>query len=137
MQQHARDTLGTTIREPVLYYHAELTPAAWTTGMLDELALLEPHGQGNPTPVFISRGITATNISVTADGKHLRFRAQRPGGGTTAAIAFGLGHLAESLRRAPTVDLLYELADSHWNQMRNAELMIRDFRRATALREHA
>jgi single-stranded-DNA-specific exonuclease len=137
MQQHARDTLGTTIREPVTYYHAELAPAAWTISTLDELALLEPHGQGNPTPAFISRGITATNIEATADGKHLRFRVPRPGGGTTAAIAFGLGHLAESLRRAPTVDLLYELADSRWNQTRNAELVVRDFRRATALRERA
>jgi single-stranded-DNA-specific exonuclease len=137
MQQHARDTLGPTIREPVTYYHAELTPAQWTTNLLDELALLEPHGQGNPVPVFISRGITATAISATADGKHLRFRAQRPDGGTTAAIAFGLGHLADALQRAPTVDLLYELVDKRWNQTRSTELMIRDFRRATAPRERA
>lgn len=79
------------------------------------LARLEPFGQGNPEPTFLSRGVQVTESRLVGDeGRHLRLKL-KDGAVTWPAIAFGLGDLPAG-RQGATVeagqrlDVVYSLA---------------------------
>lgn len=94
------------------------------------LCQLEPFGQGNPQPVFMTPNVTVVDPQPTTDGNHLRMRV-RVGQTSFEAIGFHFGRFAEALRRHPNIDLAYQLAVDEWNGQRRLRLLVRDFRRAT------
>lgn len=94
------------------------------------LCQLEPFGQGNPQPMFMTPNVTVIDPQPTADGNHLRMRV-RVGQTSFEAIGFHFGRFADALRRHPNIDLAYQLAVDEWNGQRRLRLLVRDFRRAT------
>ncbi|HWZ86764.1 MAG TPA: DHHA1 domain-containing protein, partial [Thermoanaerobaculia bacterium] len=90
---------------------AELPLEAATPELARELALLEPHGSGNPRPVFLARAVAAAAGFVPVGASGLRGRLRSPGGGLRA-IAWqpdaGLSGLAASGR---PFDVHYRLAE--------------------------
>ncbi|MGE5414332.1 MAG: single-stranded-DNA-specific exonuclease RecJ [Syntrophomonadaceae bacterium] len=94
---------------------AELPLDALAPDLLAELSRLEPHGAGNPRPVFLARDVRAAGPfrPVGATGMRGRLRTR---GGDVRAIAWqppaGLDVLAESGR---SLDLHYRVAeDREW-----------------------
>lgn len=94
------------------------------------LCQLEPFGQGNPQPMFMTPNVTVIDPQPTTDGNHLRMRV-RVGQTSFEAIGFHFGRFADALRRHPNIDLAYQLAVDEWNGQRRLRLLVRDFRRAT------
>lgn len=94
------------------------------------LCQLEPFGQGNPQPVFMTPNVTVIDPQPTTDGNHLRMRV-RVGQTSFEAIGFHFGRFADALRRHPNIDLAYQLTVDEWNGQRRLRLLVRDFRRAT------
>ena len=75
---------------PTLDVEAELPLREVNGELLRWLHRLGPHGQGNPAPVFLGRGVRIEDgRAVGGDGSHLQFRL-REGRVTWRAIAFGL-----------------------------------------------
>jgi single-stranded-DNA-specific exonuclease len=80
-------------RTPAADFEATLTlDAEWRLNQLDrklvdELARLEPHGPGNPEPLFAARGVLVTQCRVVKD-KHL-FLVLQEGGVNVEGWAFG------------------------------------------------
>ncbi len=75
---------------PTLDIEAELPLHAVNGELLRWLHRLGPHGQGNPVPTFLARGVRIEGSrAVGADGSHLQFTL-REGRVTWRAIAFGL-----------------------------------------------
>ena len=75
---------------PTLEIEAELPLREVNGELLRWLHRLGPHGQGNPAPVFLGRGVRIEGgRAVGGDGSHLQF-ALREGRVTWRAIAFGL-----------------------------------------------
>jgi len=69
---------------------------------------LEPFGQDNPQPVFLSRQVRVMEArAIGEDGQHLRLKL-RDGRVTWPAIAFDLGGALPAAGR--TVDIVYSLA---------------------------
>lgn len=98
--------------------------------LFDELARLEPFGQGNPQPTLMSPAVEVVEARPRgADGQHLRLLL-RGGGETYEAIAFRLGGLAEAVRRQRFIDVVYTLDENLWNGERRLQLNVKDFRRA-------
>ncbi len=52
-------------------------PELLTTEQIRALSILEPHGAGNPKPVFCMRGFTITALSHVGDGRHLKLRLKK------------------------------------------------------------
>ncbi len=51
-----------------------------TDRLVEELALLEPYGLGNPTPVFATRGLAvASHRYVGAESNHLKLKLESEG----------------------------------------------------------
>jgi single-stranded-DNA-specific exonuclease len=67
---------------------AELPVDALTDGLAEELSLLEPHGAGNPRPVFLARGVRAAAAFVPVGPAGLRGRLRSPSGSGLRAIAW-------------------------------------------------
>jgi len=108
---------------------AEVRLSDLTLETLAELALLEPHGHGNPEPTFISRNVTVAGEPRTMGdrGQHLSFYA-RQDRTVARAVAFGRGAEAEPLRRnGAQVTLVYRPRLSRWQGSQELELHVLDF----------
>src|SRR5690606_4668257 len=68
----------------------------------------EPFGVGNPTPVFMSRGVSVAGPArlVGRDGLRLRLTNGSQG---LDALGWGMGHLARQLQPGDSVDIAFRL----------------------------
>ncbi len=94
----------------------DLNSALW-----DFVELLSPFGEGNPAPVFLSRGVRPTQLKrMGADGKHVRMTVGA-GGRQVDAIGFGFGDAVDGL---DSVDIAYSLRKNLWNGRVRRELQL-------------
>ncbi|MDX2160448.1 MAG: single-stranded-DNA-specific exonuclease RecJ [bacterium] len=125
----ARETLEGQELRPTLEIDAELDPALINLNLTEELQLLEPTGHGNPTPVFMSRGLRVIEVRpVGKEDRHLKLKLARPNQAPLDAIGFNLGERAAKLSNC--VDVAYQLEVNEWNGTRSAQLVLQDVRPA-------
>ncbi len=58
----------------VLQADCTITPEDITVGLLDEMACLEPFGEGNPSATFVLENCTLQEIRPVGEGRHLNLR---------------------------------------------------------------
>ena len=96
--------------------------------LLKVISLFEPTGISNPTPLFVTKGVSVLNArQVGAEGKHLKLTLENRGK-VFDAIAFGFGHLSPELSPSESVDIVYDFEENVWNGNKNLQLKIRDIR---------
>lgn len=90
---------------------------------------LAPFGQGNQTPVFLSRGVEVLQKGTMGNsGDHLKFKL-RQGGTVWDGVAFRLGsHEAEA---NGFIDIVYNLEIDRWNGNERLRLNILDLTKST------
>jgi single-stranded-DNA-specific exonuclease len=89
---------------------------------------LEPYGQDNEAPVFISKDVRLAEPPqiIGADRSHMKFTI-RSGSHTLKALAFGMAHRIEELQMGESLHVVYRHS---WNTFRgqtNLELQVLDF----------
>ncbi len=115
---------------PVVRIDAELELSDLDYAVCTRLGELEPHGEANPQPVFVSHDVRVVADSVRTvghEGQHLKFRAY--GRGSTSewdAIAFRMGELAGGL--TGRVDLAYCVEMNDYSG--RPQLVVKDLRAA-------
>ena len=82
--------------------------------LLEELNQLEPFGQGNPKPIFATKGLLIDgNLRfIGADQSHVGFRVFSAGLPSIEAIGFGLAEELKALDSFGKIDLIYYLGRS-------------------------
>ncbi|GFN33593.1 single-stranded-DNA-specific exonuclease RecJ [Paenibacillus xylaniclasticus] len=99
-----------------------------TLETIDQLAMLEPFGAGNPAPrIMIATQPIVDKRTMGKDNRHLRLTVGS-GRGRIEAVGFGFGELAERISHGAAVDLLGELSVNEWNGSRKPQLMLQDLR---------
>ncbi|MCD9025671.1 single-stranded-DNA-specific exonuclease RecJ [Cohnella silvisoli] len=99
-----------------------------TLKAIEQLARLEPFGNGNPTPrIVIQDVLIRESRTMGKESKHLRITIEQAGQ-TIEAVGFGMGEYRDRLAPGIRVDLLGELSVNEWNGNRKAQLMFQDFR---------
>jgi single-stranded-DNA-specific exonuclease len=102
-----RDGAGALFRERVtgelrtakLWHDGEVSLPEATEELAGELDRLEPHGEGNPRPLFLVRGVTARGLRAVGERGH---RARLSSGGfERRAIAWGLAERWREIGDAP------------------------------------
>jgi len=68
---------------PLLQLDAKLNPGRICPALADELALLEPFGQGNQQPVFALTGLTLVAATPLSENKHQRLTLEQDGARVT------------------------------------------------------
>jgi single-stranded-DNA-specific exonuclease len=95
--------------------------------LVRSLARLEPHGMGNPKPLFAVRGVSLAETPRVMKGEHLRFRV-RQGDVSMRAVAFGMAkRLPELEENGGNFDLAFEASEDTWQGNGAVELTVRDF----------
>ena len=111
--EHAGEALAGVELSPALDIDAEVPLAGLRGEEIRWLQSLAPHGQGNPEPTFLSRGVLVAEARLMGNaGRHLRLKLKdadaRSGPVTWPAVAFDLGETAVS--PGQRVDVVYSLA---------------------------
>jgi single-stranded-DNA-specific exonuclease len=125
----AREALDGQTLQPTLEIDAEVDSGHLSMDLAQELVRLEPTGQLNSAPVFMSRRLRVQEFrTVGRSDEHLKLRLMRPNAPPIDAIGFNLGSRANDL--AGYVDLAYQLDINDYNGIRSAQLLIQDLRPA-------
>ena len=110
---------------PSLAIDARLPLADVSAALVDELERLEPHGSGNPRPLFVDEDVTVAAHRIVGE-HHLKLTLRRGDGKLTEAIAFRMSDRASTL--PATIDLVYGLERDRWEGRERVQIVVRDFR---------
>ena len=125
----ASDGLDLQSLQPTLDIDAEVESHSLSMDLAQALVQLEPTGQLNTTPVFMSPRLRVQEFrTVGRNDEHLKLRLMRPNAPPIDAIGFNLGERARDL--SGYVDLAYQLDINDYNGIRSAQLLIQDLRPA-------
>jgi single-stranded-DNA-specific exonuclease len=114
---------------PILEVDMELPLEAINWNLYEDLQSFRPFGEGNPKPLFASKGVSVMSTdTVGQDGKHLRLAVQSPNGKIWKAIGFGFGDWGERLSLGDEVDIAYHIGVNEWNGNRTIQLKLKDIK---------
>ncbi len=107
---------------------ATLTMQDITQELYGDIESLEPFGQMNKVPIFISRDVRARDVKfVGRKDNHVRFRAFQ-GNQYRNVIGFNLAHAFQSIDASEPVDIVYELRRNTWGGRNSIEMKLLDLR---------
>lgn len=115
---------------PSLNIDAYIKFEALNTSNLQFLTELEPYGEGNPKPLFISKNVLVLDwATVGSQGQHIRFTFKQ-GNETWNGIAFNQGSklTEEDLRNNAAIDIVYSVGTNKWRGKTETRLVVEDFK---------
>ncbi len=116
---------------PTIEIEAFLDPSAVSLNLARMVAKLDPFGEGNPEPVFASRGLRAVDVRAVGNGSHLKLQLADPAGVCSlGCIGFGMGELADTITNEQPIDVCYNLRINAFNGSESADLNIIDIRQS-------
>ena len=128
--RYADDRLAEKDLRPVLRLESVVPLARVDHALVNELASLEPHGPGNPTPVLAACGVTvASSIRrLGQDGQHARFTVEQEGR-RLEVIAFRIAdRVAQAAAAGNKLDIAFVPVINTWGNGHTLELQLRDLR---------
>jgi single-stranded-DNA-specific exonuclease len=128
LRRLAAEQLGGLSLSPVLLADVEMPLAVLPPDILNQIEKLQPCGNGNRQPVFLSRDVEVYRFkAVGRDSSHLKLTV-RDHGLYFDAIAFRQGHWADQMPRR--IDLMYTVELNEFNGRSSLQLNVRDLRPA-------
>ena len=128
LTEAARRALDGSELRPSIDIECEVSPTQLDRDNYAFVESLRPYGEGNPDPVFLTRGAVVTRARrVGRRRDHLKM-ALSEGGRSWDAIAFKLGERA--VKQGDRVDVVYNAGLNTWGGVTSMELKVLDFRRA-------
>lgn len=126
-EAYARQQIEDKILESALAIDAEVCIRDFSTQLMRELETLEPFGQGNPRPVFATRGVRliAPPRRCGAKSDHLQIAIQDDTG-SVRCIGFGMGALEKKLVESESFHIAYEPQYNTWNGSTQLQFVLSD-----------
>ena len=103
----------------------KLNPSAISETLVDQLALLQPFGAGNPTPVFGFFRMQIDNIIPVGNNKHLRLHVSRGGAGIKAMLFFTSPEEFPFVK-GDIIDIAATLEISEFNGTKSVSVVVKD-----------
>ena len=103
----------------------KLNPALISAELVSELAVLQPYGAGNPTPLFGFYNMLLTNIIPLTNNKHLRLVLSR-GGVTLSAMLFFTSTHEFPYEKGALLDIAATLELNEYNGSQSVSVVIKD-----------
>lgn len=116
---------------PEIKVDMELTADDIDIDLVEGLKKMEPFGQGNEKPVFLTKNFIIKDLKWVGNGeKHLKLFLHSEGGSPKIfeAIGFNLNERFKSLGRGEMINLLFNLEQDEWNGSRKIQMKIIDIK---------
>ena len=111
---------------PLMQPDAKLNPEKISPALADELALLEPFGQGNPQPLFALTGMTLVAVTPLSENRHQRLTLEpAQGGARVTAMAFHTTSEDFLFRPGDLVDLAVIVEANEYMGKRGVTLIVK------------
>jgi len=107
----------------------ELTLAQINFDLVNQLSQLEPFGEDNPEPIFLTRNLTVSDLRLVGNGeKHLKLILSdgEPDTNRLSAIGFRLADNYANLKINDKIDLVFTLQKNQWNGIESIQAKIID-----------
>ena len=115
---------------PPLYVDMDIGLSSLDYNIVEDIARLEPFGEGNPEPVFCSRGLTLARPLRVLKGEHIKFQVT-DGNKNFEAIGFGMAKDSDielALRNNTMFDMAYTVSLNNWQGVSTVQLKIEDIK---------
>jgi single-stranded-DNA-specific exonuclease len=123
MAETVRKTLDGRDLKPSLEIDADVNLSDITFGLMRELAMLEPFGQGNTEPLFGSKSLEVFGPRLVG-AHHLKLKLKK-NAVSLDTIGFTMGHFLEHLSAGSRVDAVFTPVINEWNGGRSLQLMLK------------
>ncbi len=127
MNDFARSVLPQEKFIPTLEVDCEVPLSVIDLNLVESIGSLEPHGEGNPAPMFCSRGLTVKSPPSLLGKDTIKFWVS-DGVKTISAVGFGMGSFKDMVKLGDRVDLAYTLSIDDWNKAPTVQLMLKDIK---------
>src|SRR5262245_59507000 len=124
LNQHAAKILSDNDIGQTLNADAEITIDDATADLIRSLSRLEPHGIGNPQPLFLMRGLPLRSIQ-TLKEKHLKFLIGKEKT-EIEALWWNAGRHRPEFAKAEQISLMCRPEINVWNGRENCQLKVID-----------
>ena len=103
----------------------ELEIGEMTMRLIEELRLLEPYGNANPTPAFLLRNAHVAKITPMSGGKHVRLLLEKDGL-SMVAVWFGKGITDLPFEEKENAAFLFRLDSNEFNGTVQVQMVLQD-----------
>lgn len=130
LEKKAKELIDTTLFNRELKIDLELPFDFINPDVYLEIQKLAPFGMGNPSPVFMTKGVTLLSMNkVGKDGTHLQMAVEKDGN-VFKAIQFKSGDTTH-LKQGQLINIAYTLELNEWNGNKKLELRVKDCQHLT------
>ena len=127
MNDFAQATLPPEKFVPTLDIDCEIPLSAIDLNLMETISSMEPHGEGNPTPVFCSRALTVKSPPSLMGRDTIKFWVS-DGVKNISAVGFGMGSFKDMVKLGAQLDLAYTLSIDDWNKAPTVQLILKDIK---------
>ena len=122
---------------PTLEYDDTIDVRDLSLELIEEIGRLAPFGVGNPSPVFVTPGVSLRARPVGRDGSHLKVTASSPDGKFNVdGIGFGISDkVSPKLEAGRLYDVAFVPEINAWNGRRSPSMQVKDIRLAARERK--
>lgn len=125
LNRYAAENLSAETLQPSLDIEAELGPDEISFELADHLELLEPFGEGNPTPILGTRSWELSSWRlVGADQSHLKLSVKK-GGKHLAPIYFSAAAKEPGLSQNEPIDFAFRLKTGFFNRQKTLDVVVK------------
>ncbi len=123
----AQETLEVKKLLPTLRIDCEIPLSSINMELAEIIDSLEPFGEGNPPPIFCSRGVRVKSRPVVLGKNTLKFWVE-DGDYSISAVGFGMAEYKALVQIGQKIDLAYEISIDDWHKAPTTQLILRDVR---------
>ncbi len=124
---YADKTISAEDLYPRVYIDASVNSPI-TIPLIEELALLEPCGAGNPSPLFVIKEARLENAYlVGVDKKHLKLQLAK-NDLQYSGIAFNMASCLEEIEKSPDIDVVFVPEVNEYQGQRSVSLQVKNLR---------
>lgn len=115
--------------QPCIYIDMEIALKDINFKFFNTLQRMEPFGQDNPRPVFVSRNVRVNKVRIVGED-HLKLELRIDDKQSIDAIGFRMKERYPDTGRSGNIDVVYTITENRWNGQISLQLKLLDFKGA-------